>query len=127
MASFRLSLVGPQRRSPGFLRGGGEPAVAAVPLLAAGHDLLGVPGTDGAALVLPPNGERQYRFVLSRLADLTVAGNYTVQVKRVLPDGTAVPAPLERFRSDNLYERLSVYYLQSPGIIGPGERPVEVL
>lgn len=94
MASFRLSLVGPQRQSPGSLSGPGEPATAAVPLLAAGHDLLKAPATGGAALVLPPGGQRQYRLVLSRLADLTVAGFYTIQVSRVLPSGTAVASPI---------------------------------
>lgn len=94
MASFRLSLIGPQRQSPGVLRGGGEPAAGAVPLLAAGHDLLDTPGTDGTALMLPPVGERQYRFVLSRLADLTVAGNYTIQVSRVLPSGATAASPV---------------------------------
>lgn len=94
MASFRLSLVGPQRQSPGVLRGGGEPAAAALPLLAAGRALLDAPGADGAALMLPPGGERQYRFVLSRLADLTLGGNYVIQVTRALPGGNAVAAPV---------------------------------
>ena len=94
MASFRLSLAGPERQSPGSLSGPGEPAVVTVPLLAAGHDLLDAPATGGARLVLPPGGERQYRFVLSRLADLTVAGFYTIRVSRVLPGGAAVPSPL---------------------------------
>ena len=94
MSSFRLSLTGPQRQSPGVLRGGGEPAAGAVPLLAAGHDLLDMPGTDGTALMLPPGGERQYRFVLSRLVDLTVAGNYTIQVSRLLPDGAKAASPV---------------------------------
>jgi 6-phosphogluconolactonase (cycloisomerase 2 family) len=94
MSSFRLSLTGPQRQSPGVLRGGGEPAAGAVPLLAAGHDLLDTPGTDGTALMLPPGGERQYRFVLSRLADLTVAGNYTIQVSRLLPGGATAASPV---------------------------------
>ena len=97
MASFRPLLIGPQRQSPGVLRGDGEMAVGQVPLLAAGQDLLG-PARSGAGplqpLVLPPGGRRQYRLVLSRLADLTVAGNYTVQVRRVLPDGTEVPSPM---------------------------------
>jgi len=94
MASFWLSLAGPERQSPGSLSGPGEPAVVTVPLLAAGHDLLDAPATGGVRLVLPPGGERQYRFVLSRLADLTVAGFYTIRVSRVLPGGAAVPSPL---------------------------------
>ena len=94
MSSFRLSLTGPQRQFPGVLRGGGEPAAASVPLLAAGHDLLDTPGTDGTALMLPPGGERQYRFALSRLADLTVAGNYTIQVSRALPGGPMATSPV---------------------------------
>ena len=94
MSSFRLSLTGPQRQSPGVLRGGGEPAAGAALLLAAGHDLLDTPGTDGTALWLPPGGERQYRFVLSRLADLTVAGNYAIQVSRLLPRGAAAASPV---------------------------------
>ena len=94
MSSFRLSLTGPQRKSPGSLSGLGEPAAGAVPLLAAGHDLLDTPGADGTALMLPPGGGRQYRFVLSRLADLTVAGNYTIQVSRLLPGGAAAASPV---------------------------------
>ncbi len=96
MASFRLSVVGPQRQSPGVLRGPGEPATAAVPLLAAGRDLLEPAGPTHkplGQLVLPSGGRHQYRFVLSRLADLTVAGNYTIQVSRVLPGGRAVASP----------------------------------
>ena len=85
LSSFRLSLTGPQRQSPGVLRGGGELAKGAVPLLAAGHDLLNVPGASQVPVLLPPRGRRQYRFVISRLADLTVAGNYTIQVGRLLP------------------------------------------
>ena len=94
MASFQLSLTGPQRQSPGVLRGGGESAAASVPLLAAGHDLRDTPGTNGTALMLPPGGERQYQFVLSRLADLTVAGNYTIQITRTLPGGVVAVSPV---------------------------------
>lgn len=93
MALFHLVLVGPHRQFPGVLRGGVEWATEAIPLLAAGHDLLNSPGTGGAALVLPPGRQRQYRFILSRLADLTVAGNYTIQVSRRLSSGKTVSAP----------------------------------
>jgi 6-phosphogluconolactonase (cycloisomerase 2 family) len=93
MASFRLTLIGPQRQSSGVL-GGGETARTAVPLLAAGHDLLDVSDTSGGALVLPPGGLRQYQFVLSRLADLTVAGHYTVQISRILPGGAKAASPI---------------------------------
>ncbi len=100
MSSFRLAVVGPQRQSPGVLRGGGEPLAASVPLLAAGHDLLDAHGSSTAPVILPPGGQRQYRFVLSRLADLTVAGNYTVQITRSLPGGAAATSPLVPFLLD---------------------------
>jgi len=54
-------------------------------LLAAGHDLLDSSKKGGVPLILPPGGERQYQFVLSRLADFSVAGQYTVQINRSLP------------------------------------------
>lgn len=103
MASFRLSLSGPQRQAPGVLRGGGEPVAAPGPLLAAGHDLFDAPGKDGAELILPPGQQRQYQILLSRLADLTVAGNYTVQITRTLPGGTAVASPVVPFLLDGPY------------------------
>lgn len=107
MALFRLILTGPQRQSPGALRGGGEPVRAAVPLLAAGHDLLDVPDTSGGALVLPPGGLRQYRLVLSRLADLTVAGNYTLRVTRILPSGTAATSPVLHLLLEGPYNSIT--------------------
>ena len=100
ISSFRLSVAGPQRQSPGVLQGDGEPLAASVPLLAAGHDLLDAPGPSTVPVILPPGGQRQYRFVLSRLADLTVAGNYTVQITRSLPRGTAVASPVVPFLLD---------------------------
>lgn len=100
MTSFRLAVVGPQRQFPGVLRGGGEPLAALVPLLAAGHDLLDAPSPSTVPVILPPGGQRQYRFVLSRLADLTVAGNYTVQITRSLPSGTVVTSPVVPFLLD---------------------------
>lgn len=103
MASFRLSLSGPQRQAPGVLRGGGEPVAAPGPLLAAGHDLFDAPGRGGAELTLPPGQQRQYRFLLSRLADLTVASNYTVQITRTLPGGTAAASPVVPFLLDGPY------------------------
>lgn len=104
MSSFRLAVVGPQRQSPGILRGGGEPLAVSVPLLAAGHDLLDAPGPSTAPVVLPPGGQRQCRFVLTRLADLTVAGNYTVQITRTLPGGMAVASPIVPFLVDGSFD-----------------------
>ena len=63
-------------------------------LLAAGRDLLKTPRKGNAPLILPPGGKRQYRFVLSRLTDLTANGDYTVQVTRTLPDGKAAVSPV---------------------------------
>lgn len=103
MVLFRLSLSGPQRQSPSVLRGGGEPVAASGPLLAAGHDLFDVPGKGGADLVLAPGQQRQYRFLLSRLADLTVGGSYTVQVTRTLPGGARVASPVVPFLLDGPY------------------------
>lgn len=100
MARFRLSVVGPQRQSPGMLQGDGEPLAASVPLLAAGRDLFGKSGSSMVPLVLLPGKERQYCFVLSQLADLTVAGHYTVQVRRTLPDGAASTSPIVSFLLD---------------------------
>ena len=103
MASLRLTVAGPQRQSPGVLRGDGEPLAGDVPLLAAGHDLLDAPGPSTMPVVLPPGGERQYRFVLSRLADMTVAGHYTVQITRILPGGVKVASPAVPFLLDGPY------------------------
>jgi beta-lactamase regulating signal transducer with metallopeptidase domain len=97
MTSFRLNITGPQRQSPGILRRGGEPATSVVPLLAAGQDLLKTSASDTGSqnsIELPPGGERQYRLVLSQLADMTVGGNYIIQLDRVLPDETVVAAPV---------------------------------
>jgi 6-phosphogluconolactonase (cycloisomerase 2 family) len=96
MSSFHLTLVGPKRQSPNVRTGPGELAEAPIPLLAAGDDVLNAHGKAGSALILPPGGERQYRFVLSRLADLSVAGYYTIQVARALPGKVTVIAPLQQ-------------------------------
>ncbi len=117
MSSFRLAVIGPQRESPGVLRGGGEPLAAAAPLLAAGHDLLETPGSSAVPVVLPPGGQRQYRFVLTRLADLTVAGNYTVQIIRSLPGGTAVASPVVTFLLDGPFD----------GRVRDGKHSVQIL
>ena len=121
MSSFRLSLIGPQRQaldalSPSTLQpdqykpngepGSGDPAVAAISLLAAGRDVLGVPGPSDAPLVLPPGGQRQYRFILSRLADLTLIGNYAVSITRSLPDGLETVSPIVYFRLDGPFNHL---------------------
>lgn len=107
MASFCLSLVGPTRQITGPLSGWGEPAAVAVPLLAAGHDLLDTLSREGTALVLPPGEKRQYRLVLSHLADLTVAGNYTARIARVLPSGAVVAAPVLHVLLDGPYDGIS--------------------
>jgi len=95
LSSFRLSLTGPQRQYPIVLRGPGEQASTQVDLLAAGRDLFLAPSGRSKSITLPPGSTRQYRFVLTRLADLTVAGNYTIQVSRVLAGG-AVTSSQER-------------------------------
>ncbi len=100
MTSFRLAVAGPQRESPGELRSGGDPVAGAVPLLSAGHDLFNAPGKGNTELVLSPGQQRQYRFFLSRLADLTVAGNYTIQISHILPGGIKVSSPVMFFRLD---------------------------
>ncbi len=110
MAAFRLSLVGPQRPSPGVLRDAGKPWTTAVPLLAAGRDLLDAPYPSSVFLVLPPGATRQYRFVISRLADVTEAGQYSAQITRLMPNGTVAAAPMVPFMldgsSDNIiYDR----------------------
>jgi hypothetical protein len=48
-------------------------------------------------IVLPAYGEREYRINLSQRIDLTLDGNYAVQISRLLPAGAAViasPLPL---------------------------------
>jgi hypothetical protein len=89
MSSFRLSLTVPQGQHAGVFQGSGEPATSPTELLGAGRDLFLAPRGRSKPIMLPPGGTRQYSFVLTRLADLTVAGNYTVQVSRVLPGGAA--------------------------------------
>jgi 6-phosphogluconolactonase (cycloisomerase 2 family) len=83
MASFCLKLSGPGM---------------SMPLLAAGHDLLDSPKKEGAALMLPAGGQRQYRLILSRLANFSAAGYYTVQVSRTLPGKATVTAPLQQIQ-----------------------------
>lgn len=107
MAGFRLTVTGPQRQSPGVLRGGGEPLAAAVPLLAAGRDLFENPSASARPLVLLPGKECQYRLVLSRLADLSVAGNYTVQISRLLPSGVEVSSPIVPFLLDGPFNGIT--------------------
>jgi hypothetical protein len=85
MSSFSLSLTGPKRDTPGMIVYPGDKPDTSVPLLAAGRDLLDSSKKGGDPVILPPGGERQYQFVLSRLADFSVAGQYTVQVNRSLP------------------------------------------
>ena len=63
-------------------------------------------GPSAMPLALPPGGQRQYRFVLSRIADLTLIGNYTVQVTRILPGGRAALSPVVHFRLNGPYNRL---------------------
>jgi sugar lactone lactonase YvrE len=117
MAGFRLAVAGPQRQSPGVLRGDGEPLAAAVPLLAAGRDLFGNLGSSTVPVVLLPGKERQYRFVLSRLSDLTVAGHYTVQITRLLPSGISVASPVVPFLLDGPFD----------GITRDGKYSVQIL
>ena len=122
LSSFRLSLIGPQRQAPDIrspnaplqpyqvgpdgLPGSGDPAVAAVPLTAVGKDILGVPSPSVSPLVLPPGRQRQYRLVLSHLADLTLVGNYTVHATRALPNGQTAVSPVVYFRLDGPYDHL---------------------
>lgn len=103
MASFQLAIMGPKRQAP-ISRSGPEQADVPIPLLSAGDDLLLAPANDTASLVLPPGGERQYRFVLSRLADFSVAGLYTIQVSRTLPDKGTVAAPLQQMLLDGPFD-----------------------
>ena len=117
MVRFRLAVTGPQRQSPGVLRGDGEPLAAAVPLLAAGRDLFGNSGSSAVPLVLLPGQERQYRFVLSRLIDMTVAGHYTVQVTRLLPGGISVASPVVPVLLDGPFD----------GITRDGKYSVQIL
>ena len=94
MTALRFSVTGPQSQSLGILRGGGESAASQVSMLAAGRDLFSTPGVGGVQVVLPPGGERAYRLVLTRLFDMTLAGNYTVQVTRMLSGGGAASSPV---------------------------------
>jgi hypothetical protein len=105
MTAFRLALVGPQLYEPERLGARGEAAAESViPLLAAGHDILEKAGPSTTPLVLPPGGQRQYRFLLPRLADMTLAGNYTVRLTRVLPDGAVAASPLLPFLLDGFFD-----------------------
>lgn len=104
MTMFRLSVTGPPRQYRGMSRSGSEPVTSAIPLLAAGHDLLDAPGSSTAPVVLSPGGQRQYRFVLTRLADLTVAGNYTVQTTRTTPNKTVAASPVVPFMVDGPFD-----------------------
>jgi DNA-binding beta-propeller fold protein YncE len=104
IAGFRLAVAGPQRQSPGVLRGAGEPLAGLVPLLAAGRDLFGNPSSSKTPMVLLPGKARQYRFVLSRLVDLTVAGYYTAQITRLLPSGAEAASPIMPFLLDGAFD-----------------------
>lgn len=94
MSAFHLSVVGPPLPFSWMHGPNDKPVDNTVPLLAAGRDLLNTSRKDNTPLTLPPGGKRQYRFVLSRLADLTVSGAYTVQVTRTLPSGKTVVSPV---------------------------------
>ncbi len=94
MSAFHLSLTGPPHQRFFTLPPDNRPPDNTVPLLAAGRDLLDTSRKNNAPLILPPGGKRQYRFVLSRLADLTVGGAYTVQVTRILLDGKTATSPV---------------------------------
>lgn len=94
MSAFHLSVVGPPLPFSWMHGPNDKPVDNTVPLLAAGRDLLNTPRKDNAPLILPPGGKRQYRFVLSRLADLTRSGAYTVQITRTLPDGKTTASPI---------------------------------
>ena len=107
MAALGLSVTGPQRQYLGALRGGGEPAASQVPMLAAGRDLLGIPSADSPQVVLPPGGERAYRLVLTRLLDMTMIGNYTVQVTRLIPGGGAASSPVVPLLLEGRYNGVS--------------------
>jgi hypothetical protein len=127
MPSFHLTVTGPRRQSWGALGPGGEPATEVIPFLSAGQDLLGAPSPSGAPLVLPPGAQRQYRLVLSRIADLSVAGNYTVRVSRTLPGVVAAVAPPLHLRIDNLYDGLSIYSPEWRPDLRSAEHAVEIL
>jgi len=111
MALLHLSLTGPSAGS----------------LLSAGHDLLDSARPSVTPLMLAPGGERQYRLVLSRLLDLSLTGEYTVQVSRALPGGGTAEAPPVRFRLQEPYEGLSGDFLERMQGRGLGERPLEIL
>ncbi|BDI30953.1 hypothetical protein CCAX7_30040 [Capsulimonas corticalis] len=99
---FRLALTGPRPWFIDTFRNKREPATIPAALLAAGHDLF-APSAHAAPILLPPGGQRQYRFVLSRLADLTIAGDYSVQVQRLLPSGALANSPMIPFQIDGPY------------------------
>ncbi len=85
---------------------------------------MGTPSAATAPRVLPPGRQRQYRFVLSRLADLTMPGDYGVQVSRVLAGGATVVSPPLRIRLQKPYDGLPSHYtdtLPSPVDDGQGE------
>lgn len=95
MAAFHLSVTAPPLPFSAIL--GDKPESDAVPLLAAGHDLLNTAHKDKTPLILAPGGKRQYRLMLSRLADLSRSGSYTVQVTRTLPNGKTAASPVVPF------------------------------
>ncbi len=109
MPSFHLAIMGPPRARVNVLRDGGEPATTAIPLLAAGHELLDSAVQPTTTILLQPGEQRQYCFVLSRLADLSLAGHYTVQVHCHLPNGTIADSSVVRFwlknPSDNSFSK----------------------
>ncbi|MEO7715999.1 MAG: beta-propeller fold lactonase family protein [Capsulimonas sp.] len=102
MNNFQLILTGPAGRYGSSMQSVRSTSPAA--LLSAGHDLLETPGHSNAPVVLPPGGQRQYQFTLSHLADLTMPGDYTVQIRRVLPNRTAVGSSVLKFQLHGAYE-----------------------
>ena len=97
MAAFHLSLTGPPAPYSWMRGPNDKPVDNTVPLLAAGRDLLNTAHKNNTPLILPTGGTRQYRFVLSRLADLTAGGAYTMQVTRTLPNGKSAASPIVPF------------------------------
>lgn len=87
MSSFRLTITCLDRNATG----------KSVALLAAGREVLSKPRKSAEQLSLPAGGERQYRLVLSQLADLSAGSLYAVQVKRVLPGGAAAASQTVQF------------------------------
>ncbi len=109
LSSLGLTVTGPPAQITGGLRGLGENATATVPLLAAGRDLLDAPTRNGPPFVLPPGGVRAYRLTLSRLADMTVAGFYTVQVSRALPGGATASSPVVTLLREGPFNGINWY------------------